>query len=290
MKRMQATNPSDADRVRAREFDFRDEDFRALKELVKDMTGINLADSKRELVYGRISRRLRVLGLGSFAEYRALLESQDSEELTEFTDAMTTNLTAFFREGHHFEYLRDEFLRPRAADARGSRRIRMWSSACSSGEEPYSMAMTVCETLPEWRQWDIKILATDLDTQMLARAQSGIYTEDRMKGLSQQRIQRFFRPLAEGSTRGFQVLPELRSLITFKPINLMHDLPMPGPLDAIFCRNVVIYFDKDTQRDLFSRIAKVQQPGNLLFLGHSETLFKVSDQYALIGKSMYRRA
>ena len=276
-------------RTREREFEFRDQDFLALRQLVKDMTGINLADSKRELVYGRVSRRLRVLGLSTFAQYREILEARDTAELNEFCDAMTTNLTAFFREAHHFEYLRDEFLRPRAA-AGGSRRLRLWSSACSSGEEPYSMAMTVCEALPDWKQWDIKILATDLDSQMLARAARGVYAADRMRGVSPQRLQRFFRERPGGSGPAYEVIADLRHLITFKPLNLMHPLPMSGPLDAIFCRNVVIYFDKDTQRELFERIAGVQRPDDLLFLGHSETLFKVSDKYALIGKSMYRRA
>jgi chemotaxis protein methyltransferase CheR len=279
-----------SERTRVREFEFRDQDFVALRQLIKERTGISLADSKRELVYGRVSRRLRVLGLTSFAQYREILETQDTAELTEFFDAMTTNLTAFFREAHHFDYLRDEFLLPRAADSRASRRIRMWSSACSSGEEPYSMAMTVCEALPDWKRWDIKILATDLDTQMLARAHRGVYAADRLKGLSPTRVQRFFRERTGDGAGTYEVVPELRDLITFKPINLMHDLPMRGPLDTIFCRNVVIYFDKDTQRELFARIAAVQRPDDLLFLGHSETLFKVSDQYALIGKSMYRRS
>jgi chemotaxis protein methyltransferase CheR len=279
-----------AERTREREFDFRDEDFNALRQLVKKITGINLADSKRELVYGRVSRRLRVLGLSSFSDYRAVLETRDSDELSEFCDAMTTNLTSFFREAHHFDYLRDEFLLPRAADSHASRRIRLWSSACSSGEEPYSIAMTVCEALPNWRQWDIKILATDLDSHMLARAQRGVYAADRMTGVSAKRLGQFFRPSSEDGGRAFEVVQDLADLITFKPINLMHPLPMPGPLDVIFCRNVVIYFDKDTQRDLFARIAVVQRPDDLLFLGHSETLFKVSEHYALIGKSMYRRS
>jgi chemotaxis protein methyltransferase CheR len=279
-----------SERAREREFDFSDEDFNALRSLVKKIAGINLADSKRELVYGRISRRLRVLGLNSFAQYRHVLEGRDSGELTEFCDAMTTNLTSFFREAHHFDYLRDEVLLRRAADSGSSRRIRMWSSACSSGEEPYSIAMTICEALPNWRQWDIKILATDLDSHMLARAQRGIYAADRLAGLAPKRLQQFFRPSTDEGAGAFEVTADLKSLITFKPINLMHPLPMPGPLDVIFCRNVVIYFDKDTQRELFSRIALVQRPDDLLFLGHSETLFKVSDQYGLIGKSMYRRA
>jgi chemotaxis protein methyltransferase CheR len=274
---------------RTREFQFSDADFQALRTLVKQMTGINLAESKHELVYGRVSRRLRALGLASFRAYRELLESGDGSELVAFCNALTTNLTAFFREAHHFSYLRDSFLLPRRTAGRRGERIRLWSSACSSGEEPYSMAMTIIEAIPEWKNWDIKILATDLDSDILARAQRGCYDADRVKGLDPKRLSRFFTETKDGAARAYQVVPELAQLITFKQINLMHDLPMSGPLDAIFCRNVVIYFDKDTQRGLFSRIAKLQRPGDLLFLGHSESLFKVSEDYTLIGKTIYQR-
>ena len=276
--------------MRAREFQFNDADFEALRRLVKEMTGINLAESKRELVYGRVSRRLRALGLSSFGAYRELLESGDGSELVAFCNALTTNLTSFFRESHHFDYLRDAFLAPRLAAARRGERIRIWSSACSSGEEPYSIAMTIIETIPDWQKWDIKILATDLDSDILARGQSGSYGADRVKGMDPKRLSRFFTQVRSGAEISYSVIPELAQLITFKQINLMHDLPMKGPLDAIFCRNVVIYFDKDTQRALFSRIAKLQRPGDLLLLGHSETLFKVSDEYTLIGKTIYRRS
>jgi chemotaxis protein methyltransferase CheR len=276
--------------TRAREFQFTDSDFIALRILVKEMTGINLTDSKRELVYGRVSRRLRALGLSTFGAYRELLESGDGSELVAFCNALTTNLTSFYRESHHFDYLRDEFLAARRSAGRRSERIRIWSSACSSGEEPYSIAMTIIETIPDWQKRDIKILATDLDSDILARAQRGCYTADRIKGIEPKRLAKFFRESREGAERTYQVVPELANLITFKQINLMHELPMSGPLDEIFCRNVVIYFDKETQRALFARIAKVQRPGDLLFLGHSETLFKVSDDYALIGRTIYRRS
>ncbi|MDE2350018.1 MAG: protein-glutamate O-methyltransferase CheR [Gammaproteobacteria bacterium] len=274
---------------RVREFQFSDADFCALRDLVKQLTGINLADSKRELVYGRVSRRLRTLGLKRFSEYRQLLEGDDESELVEFCNAMTTNLTAFFRESHHFDYLRDQFLLPRVHDARAPRRIRIWSAACSSGEEPYSLAMTVCEAIPDWKRWDIKILATDIDSEILARARRGIYTADRVKGLDPGRLERFFRAPAGADQSAYQVDPDLAGLITFKQINLMHDLPMKGPLDVVVCRNVIIYFDKDAQRGLFTRIAKLQRPNDLLFLGHSESLFKVSNDYDLIGKTIYRR-
>lgn len=275
--------------AREREFEFADADFDALRTLVKQMTGINLADSKRELVYGRVSRRLRALGLSSFRAYRAMLESGDGSELVAFCNALTTNLTSFFRESHHFDYLRQEFLMPRRSVARRGERIRIWSSACSSGEEPYSIAMTIAETVPDFQKWDIKILATDLDSDILARAQRGRYEAERVKALDPKRLDRFFTVSRGAAEPTYDVVPEIAKLITFRHINLMHELPMSGPLDVIFCRNVVIYFDKDTQRGVFSRFAKLQRPGDLLFLGHSESLFKVSEDYTLIGKTIYRR-
>ncbi|EQD36091.1 MCP methyltransferase, CheR-type, partial [mine drainage metagenome] len=159
--------------------------------LVKSLTGINLGEQKRELVYSRLSRRLRALQLRSFAEYRELL-ARDEHELTELCNAITTNLTAFFREPHHFQYLSDEWLTPLAAAGSGTRRLRIWSAACSSGEEAYSIAMTVAETLPDPAHWDVRILATDLDSEMLARARLGIYAPERMHGVSPPRLQRFF--------------------------------------------------------------------------------------------------
>jgi chemotaxis protein methyltransferase CheR len=276
--------------AREREFDFSDEDFRALRELVREVSGITLSEAKRELIYGRLSRRLRALGMVTFRDYRRLLASSEgAAELGEFTNAVTTNLTSFFRENHHFEYLRQHVLAPMAHDDARRRRLRIWSAACSTGEEPYSIAMTIAETLPDWRQLDIRILATDLDTDVLARAAAGLYAEERVSSLDPRRVAKFFTPVEQGARKLQQFDPDLASLISFRPLNLMKPLPMRGPIDAIFCRNVIIYFDKDTQRGLFSRIAPVQKPGALLFLGHSESLFKVSEAYELIGKTVYRR-
>ncbi len=274
---------------RLREFAFGHEDFEALRTLVKQLTGINLSDQKRELVYGRLARRLRALQLKSFAEYREVLANDGGREIVELCNAITTNLTAFFREPHHFEYLREQILRPRAADPGQSRRLRIWSAGCSTGEEPYSIAMTILETLPDLRRWDIRILATDLDSDVLERARRGSYPAERVRGLNPERIARFFSQGEERKELHYQVRPELAALITFKQLNLMHPLPMKGPLDLIFCRNVVIYFDKDTQRSLFARVAHLQRAGDLLFLGHSESLFKVSEDYALIGRTIHRR-
>ena len=279
----------DSGTLRLREFAFGNEDFEALRTLVKEITGINLSDQKRELVYGRLARRLRALQLRSFAEYREVLASDGGREITELCNAITTNLTSFFREPHHFDYLRDHVLLPMAAEGAGTRRLRIWSAGCSSGEEPYSIAMTVLEAIPDLSRWDIRILATDLDSDVLEKGRRGLYAADRVRGLGQQRLARFFVQRNERDGPYYHVVPELASLITFKQLNLMHPLPMKGPLHAIFCRNVVIYFDKDTQRELFARVSQLQQPGQLLFLGHSESLFKVSDAYALIGRTVHRR-
>ena len=274
--------------MRLREFAFGDEDFEALRKLVKDLTGISLTEQKRELVYGRLSRRLRALKLDSFAEYRQLLARNDAE-LVHLCNAITTNLTAFFREQHHFAHLRDQVLRPLAAERAGARRMRIWSAGCSTGEEPYSIAMSVLEALPDLSGWDIRILATDLDSEVLERARRGIYPAERVTGLDAARLARFFHTHCERGMPSYEVVPELRALISFKQLNLVHPLPMKGPLDIIFCRNTVIYFDKETQRDLFSRMARVQRSGDLLLLGHSENLFKVSTDYTLIGRTIYRR-
>jgi chemotaxis protein methyltransferase CheR len=286
---MNSSNAATSASGKIREFEFTDQDFNALRRLVKEHTGIHLSEQKRELVYGRLSRRLRVLRIDSFRDYCQRLAAGDSAEMVEFCNAITTNLTSFFRESHHFDYVRESLLGPRIADAHGSRRLRIWSAACSTGEEPYSLAMTIHETVKDLGRWDIRILATDLDSEVLQKARRGLYNADRMRGISSERRARFFRQQHEGGQELWSVSDGLRDLITFKQLNLMNPLPMKGPLDAIICRNVVIYFEKDTQRELFARMAQLQRPGGLLFLGHSESLFKVSDAYALIGKTIYRR-
>jgi chemotaxis protein methyltransferase CheR len=276
-----------------REFAFNAEDFNALRALVHQVTGISLAETKRNLVYGRLSRRLRALGLESFAEYRQLLVAEpDGLEMVEFCNAITTNLTSFFRESHHFEYLRQHRLTP-LVNARPGHRFRIWSAGCSTGEEPYSIAMTACEALGRGADHalraDLKILATDLDSNVLARARSGVYTADHIKGIDGTLLGKCFDARQEEGQPRYVVKPAVSRLITFKQLNLMHDLPMRGPLDVIFCRNVVIYFDKDTQRRLFQRFARLQRPGDLLFIGHSESMFKVSEAYTLIGRTIYQR-
>jgi chemotaxis protein methyltransferase CheR len=272
---------------RLREFAFDDQDFDAIRALVKSLTGINLTPQKRELVYGRLAVRLRALGVRTFREYRQMV-AEEADEQIRMCNAITTNLTAFFREPHHFEHLRDQVL-PAHREQAGQRRLRIWSAGCSTGEEPYSIAMTLLEALPEVHSWNVRILATDLDSDVLNTAALGKYPAERIKGLSDGRLRRFFNEHKDGAASVFVVRPEVRRLVTFKQLNLTQSLPMPGPLDVVFCRNTIIYFDKDTQRDLFARIAPLQRPGDLLYLGHSESLLSVSDDYESIGRTTYLR-
>jgi chemotaxis protein methyltransferase CheR len=262
-------------------------EFDRIRELVREHTGISLSDAKRQLVYGRLSRRLRALRLSSFGEYIALLEQGEPAELEAFTNAVTTNLTSFFREPHHFEFLGRELLPRLVANDSGARRLRLWCCAASTGEEPYSIAMVLREAQPLLTGWDTKLLATDLDSNVLAHGAAGVYTADRFQAMSQARLNNWFTASADG--RRYTAADALRNLVTFRQLNLMHEWPMKGPFDAIFCRNVIIYFDKATQRVLFERMARLQRPGDYLFLGHSETLYRVCDKYDLIGKTIYRR-
>jgi chemotaxis protein methyltransferase CheR len=255
---------------------------------VRELTGIALAASKKELVYGRLARRLRKLKLTSFGEYCTLLESGDGTELQELTNAMTTNLTSFFRENYHFEQLAAEALPQLAKYRAATRRVRLWSAGCSTGEEPYSIAMVVREALPLFAGWDVRLLATDIDSKVVETAAAAIYSAERLRGISPQRLSRWFKSCDEGA-RHYEAAQDLRSLITFRQLNLLHAWPVKGPFDVVFCRNVTIYFDKETQRELFERLAKLQEPGAWLFIGHSENLFNVTQRYKSVGRTVYRR-
>jgi chemotaxis protein methyltransferase CheR len=269
------------------DFQLTQPEFDRLRELVREHTGIALAESKRQLVYGRLARRLRALKLNSFSEYIKVLERGEAAELEEFTNAVTTNLTSFFREPHHFEFLATEAL-PEMASRAAHRRLRLWCCAASTGEEPYSIAMVLREAQALLAGWDVKLLATDLDSNVLGHGKWGVYARERFESMGSKRIARFFEAVS-GDEGKLSAADELRDVITFKQLNLMHEWPMKGPFDAIFCRNVIIYFDKDTQRMLFERMAALQRPGDFLFLGHSESLYRVSERYELIGRTIYRR-
>jgi len=271
------------------DFALSNSEFDRLRELVREHTGIALSDAKRQLVYSRLARRLRALQLPSFAEYIQLLERGEAKELEEFTNAVTTNLTSFFREPHHFDYLGQEMLPAMVKRNGGLRRMRIWCCAASTGEEPYSIAMVLREAGALLAGWDVKLLATDLDSAVLAHGSAGIYANERFENVNRKRVERFFDKGTGKQAGKLRAREELRSLITFRQLNLMHGWPMRGPFDAIFCRNVIIYFDKPTQRALFERMATLQKPGDFLFLGHSESLYRVSDRYELVGRTIYRR-
>ena len=274
---------------REKEFHFSDKEFKFISDLVGERTGIVLSSAKRQMVYGRLSRRLRQLKMTKFSEYCDMLTSGHEEELIEFTNAITTNLTAFFRENHHFEYLKDTVLPELIKRNANTKRLRIWSAGCSSGEEPYSIAMCVREALPRSAGWDIKILATDLDSNMVQRGKNGVYTYERVEGLTAARMKRWVKKGKGENADKVRMSDELRELITFKELNLMESWPIKGPFDFMFCRNVVIYFNKDTQRILFDRYADLLIPKAHLFIGHSESLNKVSDRFDLIGKTIYQK-
>jgi chemotaxis protein methyltransferase CheR len=260
-------------------------DFRAIAGMLRHEAGIVLNANKRELVCGRLNRRLHALGLPDFAAYRRLLEAPEGEaERGEMVNALTTNLTSFFREPHHFAYLADQVLAglPRQD---GRRRLRLWSAACSSGEEPYSIAMVVQKALQGRRDWDVRILATDIDSNMVETARRGRYPAERAAAIPAAHA--WARSQRDGES---VCMPEdLKAMITFNQLNLLDPWPMRGVFDAIFCRNVVIYFDKDTQRTLFDRMADGLAPGGHLFIGHSETLFRVSERFESLGRTIYRK-
>lgn len=271
-----------------REFEFTDADFSFLRHLVTEHTGIVVTESKRDMIYSRLARRLRVLGFKRFAEYCAYLRTHELEELTHLINAVTTNLTSFFREPHHFEHLAHTVVPHLLNHHADSRRIRIWSAGCSTGEEPYSIAMTLKESIPPWMDWDTRILATDLDTNVVDIGRMGVYERDRIRGVSDGRLKRFFLR-GRGANQGLvRVDKELRELISFKPLNLLREWPMQGPFDVIFCRNVMIYFDKPTQQRLVERFARILAPRGFLYIGHSETLKGISDDFELVGNTIYR--
>lgn len=274
-----------------REFEFTDKHFNRVKKLVMDKAGIALSDKKVDLVYGRLARRLRALNINSFDQYLKLLKENTNDELIEFVNSITTNLTSFFREQHHFDFLSNTALKYLLNKRKSEKRLRIWSAGCSTGEEPYSIAMTLMEKIPDINSWDIKILATDIDTNVLNIASEGIYDAQRIEGIDKSRVRKWF--LKAKSTRKsdlVKVNPKLRELITFKQLNLMNDWPMKGEFDLLFCRNVVIYFNKDTQRVLFDRYANILKEDAYMFLGHSESLYKVSDRFTLLGNTIHRKA
>jgi len=267
------------------EFSLGDDEFRFLAELIYDRTGIVVGENKRNLVYSRLARRIRALRLSSFHDYCKLLESPEGDaELPEALNAVTTNLTKFFRENHHFDHLRQEVLPHLFNSKRG--RIRAWSAGCSSGQEPFSVAMTVSDTVENLNQYDFKILATDLDSNMIAKCRAGTYADRETETVPTATKKKYLVPDGQGSAT---FKPEIQRLITFNQLNLLKPWPMKGPFDFIFFRNVVIYFDLDTQRDILGRMWSLLSDDGYLYVGHSENLSRVTDRFALIGRTIYRK-
>ncbi len=269
----------------AREFSFSAADFERVRKLIYQHAGISLSPVKQDMVYSRLARRLRATGMQSFAEYLDALERNGGDEWERFVNSLTTNLTSFFREPHHFPIFA-EHLRKLG----NKRPIRVWCSASSTGEEPYSIAITVAETFGS-NASHVSIMASDLDTNVLATAQKGIYPIERVEKLSPERLQKFFLR-GTGSQEGYvSVRPEIRRMIEFQRINLLDSAySIRGPLDIIFCRNVMIYFDKPTQYKILSRFAPMMQSDGLMFAGHSESFLHAADLFKSLGKTVYALA
>ncbi len=277
-----------------REFAFEKRHFEFVVALIRQLAGIALAPHKMEMVYSRLARRLRDLKLPDFDSYCALLESDRAEaEIGFLVNALTTNLTSFFREPHHFDHLRDKTLpevQQRQAGS-GRPRLRIWSAGCSSGQEPYTIAMVVASAIPDLRRWDARILATDIDTHMVETARRGVYPADMAQALVDNHVRdRFFhRQRGAGGDPVLLIDDEVKRLITFKPLNLLEPWPMRGPFDAIFCRNVLIYFDRIGRKQVIDNFARLLSHDGYLYLGHSESLYGVSSGFRQIGPTIYRR-
>ncbi len=266
------------------EFLMTQKDFDEIAALAMTHTGIVLGNHKINMVYARIARRLRVLGMNTFRHYLTYLNANFEAESTEFVNALTTNLTSFFRENHHFDFLRSEAF-PKLRQ-QGKKRLRIWSSGCSIGQEAYSIAITLKQSsFPS--DWDIKILATDLDSNVVEKGNQGIYPADSISSLPKDVKQNYFKHSPDGKT--IRVKDGVREMVYFKRLNLLEDWPVKGPFDIIFCRNVVIYFNKDTQRTLFDRYANLLPVVGYLFIGHSESLNGISTRFESIGNTIYRK-
>ena len=273
---------------KSREFHFTEKDFERVSKLIYDHAGISLSDSKQELVYSRLSRRLRATGISTFDEYLAYLDSDTTgNEWEAFTNSLTTNLTSFFREAHHFPVLAEHLLRMKG---KHSGPITIWCSASSTGEEPYSIAMTAVDAFNSFRP-PVTILATDLDTKVLETAKAGVYAEERVAKLDPALVKRFFLR-GTGNQAGYvKVRQELRDMITFRQLNLLDSSwPIRPPLDVIFCRNVMIYFDKQTQFAILKKFVPLLHNDGLLFAGHSESFYHAEELFKLRSKTVYELA
>jgi chemotaxis protein methyltransferase CheR len=263
------------------------EEFQQLRTLIYDESGISLSEQKQSFLASRLNKRLHELDLTTFFEYYTMVsEDKAREEFTRMLDLISTNKTDFFREPKHFDFLREQIL----PELNSAKRIRIWSSACSTGEEPFTIAMTIYEAVQSPERWDIKILASDLSTRVLAKAASGLYDEERFRAVPPDVMKHHFLRGRGDQTGVYKVKPHLAAAITFRRINLMDDhFPIKNPLDLIFCRNVMIYFDRPTQETLVNKFHRYLKPGGYLFIGHSESLQWVTHPFKAIAPSIYQK-
>jgi chemotaxis protein methyltransferase CheR len=268
-----------------REFNFTAGDFERVRRLIYQHAGISLAPIKQDMVYSRLARRLRALNMSSFDQYLSYLENADEAEWETFVNSLTTNLTSFFREAHHFDLLRKQLI------GLNRRPIRIWCSAASTGEEPYSLAITACEAFESLTP-PVQIHASDIDTNVLKTAECGVYPLERVERLHPDRLRKFFLK-GTGAQAGYmRVRPELQKLITYSRVNLL-DASWPtvrGPLDVLFCRNVMIYFDKPTQYQILKKFVPLLHADGLLYAGHSESFLHAADLFRSLGRTVYERA
>jgi chemotaxis protein methyltransferase CheR len=269
-----------------REFEFSQRDFERVRRLIRERAGIALGPGKHNMVYSRLARRLRARGMTRFSDYLDALESDMAPERQDFINALTTNLTSFWREPHHFPVLA-EYLRARVAA--GAQRLHIWCCAASTGEEPFTIAITAAQAFASFAP-PVRVLATDIDTRALAVARNGLYPAEALAAVDPEIVRRYFVSLPDAGEARLRVRPELASRVVFEPLNLLHGTwPPAGPFDAVFCRNVMIYFDKPTQYAVLGRIASRMAPGGLLFAGHSESFAEARNLLRLRGRTVYER-
>lgn len=275
---------NDAVPIPGAEFAFTWAEFRQIAELVHSESGIVLPEGKVNLVYSRLAKRLRLIGLRSFRDYCALVQSSDGiDERQAMISAMTTNVTRFYREPHHFEFLTDTVLPPLVATARRGGRVRIWSAGCSSGEEPYSIALTLLNLMPDAASHDVRILATDLDPEMISRGRAATYTASQVAGVPAAIRNKWI----DTSGSSCRISDAARSLIRFNELNLLAPWPMKGKFDLIFCRNVMIYFDEETQNSIWARYAELLPEGAHLCIGHSERIAMDRQPFDLVAQTTY---
>ncbi|MGE4482366.1 CheR family methyltransferase [Acidocella sp.] len=277
--------------VEKAEFSFTSKDLAVISKIMMSEAGIVLSEAKANLIYSRLAKRVRKLSMKGFSEYCAFVETPDGvEERRELIAALTTNVTRFFREPHHFEHLRSKLLPDLIGKAKAGHPVRLWSAACSSGQEPYSMALTLLRELPDALRYDIRILATDIDPNVLAVAQAGIYSENALEPVPSNLKQSWFKSLQDDPGH-WQAKEELRQIISFRKLNLIGNWPMKGKFQAIFCRNVVIYFDNQTQENIWARFVPVLDNNGALYIGHSERVSGGAEQsFVSEGVTIYRKS